>query len=254
MARNFNNTTADRLTLASSAITAAPVTIVAWVRLTAVGTVSREIVTLRNSASGSGLNCFDVLMNTNETVSARTATGAANSVSTSAASLSAGAWAHVGGVFASATSRTAYLNGTAATTETTSRVPTGINSAAIGVTPHTSGSFSLPWRGEIAEVGIWDVALDAGEMTALSKGISPLLVRPASLVYYWPILGKYDPEVDRVSTNALTVTGTTQAAAHPRIMYPRLVTPARMILPVAGGGFNPAWVRTHSAIVGAGVH
>jgi hypothetical protein len=254
MARNFPNATANRLTLASSAITAAPVTMVAWVRLTAVGTVTRTILSMNASASVLNRNAFSINMTTAETIEARTSDGAGTNASTTAGTITAGAWAHVGGVFSSATSRIAYRDGIAAGAQTTSRVPTGINQNTIGVVSHTSGTLAQPWNGEIAEVGIWDVALTTPEMEALAKGISPLLIRPASLVYYWPILGKYNPEIDRISGGAMTVTGTTQAATHPRIMYPRMVTPARMIFPVASGGFNPAWVRTHSAIVGAGVH
>jgi hypothetical protein len=252
MARNFPNSTASRLTLASSAITAAPVTIVAWVRLTAVGTVGRVIAGVNNSASASARNAFQLVMNTTETILARTGDGASFNSSETAGTLTAGAWAHAGAVFASATSRTAYLDGTAATPDTNSRVPSGINQTTIGLTSHSSGTLANPWNGEIAEVGIWDVALGDAEMKALAKGISPLLIRPASLVYYWPILGKYNPEIDRISGGALTVTGTTQAAAHPRIMYPRVDTPARMILPVAGGGFNPAWAIGSNVILSAG--
>lgn len=234
MARTFANTTADNLQLAASAITAAPVTLSAWVNLAAVGTVVRTIIDINNSASAQFRNCFRLEMNTTETIQARTGSASASSASQTAGALTAGTWAHAGAVFASTTSRTAYLNGTAATTETTSRAVTGINQVTIGVESHSSGTLALPWNGEIAEAAVWDVALDAGEMAALAKGVSPLLVRPTSLIYYWPIVGKYSPEIDLISAGDMTVTGTA-AAAHPRVFLPKRSRVRRFTTAVAGG-------------------
>lgn len=221
MSRTFNNTTADNLQRSSSLITAAPVTISAWVNLAAVGAVVRSIVNIRNSTSGLNLNGFGLDMSASETINARTGDGASGaSLSVTAGALTAGSWAHVGGVYASSTSRVAWLNGTAATANTTSRVPSGIDSIQIGVQSHSSGTLAQPWRGEIAEVGVWSAALDTAEMTALSKGASPLTVRPQSLVYYWAIVGRDSPEIDYISAGDMTVAGTA-VAAHPRIIMPR---------------------------------
>src|SRR6185295_4330669 len=51
--------------------------------------------------------------------------------------------------------------------------------------------------GRMAEVAIWGgVLLDAAEAVALGKGVSPLLVRPTALQYYWPLGGRFSPEID----------------------------------------------------------
>lgn len=126
-------------------------------------------------------------------------------------------WSHFAGVFTSTTSRTSYVNGVAGTTETTSSVPTGIDRTSIGRIG--SSSPALSFDGSIGEVGAWNVALDAAEIAALAAGVSPLMVRPASLIGYWPLIGQYSPEIDLRSRNELTVTGAT-AAAHPRVIYP----------------------------------
>lgn len=147
--------------------------------------------------------------------------------------MTAGTWAHGGAVFASTTSRTAYINGVAGTTETTSRVPSGINQVTIGVESFSSGSLGTPWNGQLAEVGVWDAALDANEMAALAKGFSPLLIRPMNLVYYWQLVGQGTAEIDMINGSTMTVTGTAQAA-HPRIILPRRRAARRFTTAAAG--------------------
>jgi hypothetical protein len=75
--------------------------------------------------------------------------------------------------------------------------------------------------GDLAEWAVWLAALDAAEMAALAKGVSPLLIRPAALVAYWPIHGSASPEPDWWR-NGLggTLTGTPAQADHTRIVYP----------------------------------
>jgi hypothetical protein len=43
--------------------------------------------------------------------------------------------------------------------------------------------------GLLAEVAIWNIALSDAEIKLLSKGVSPLMIRPANLKGYWPIFG-----------------------------------------------------------------
>jgi hypothetical protein len=70
-----------------------------------------------------------------------------------------------------------------------------------------------------AEIGIWNVVLDAGEMAALGKGVSPLVIRPASLVRYIPLI---EPTPAEYKTAAVvTVSGATEDEEHPRILRPR---------------------------------
>lgn len=250
MARTFANTTGDYLQLASSAITAAPLSISAWVRLTAISNVTRMIVDLNASASAANLNCFQLQMNSGEQIVARTGAGAASSLSTTAGSLTAGVWSQAGAVFASSTSRTAYLDGVAATPQTTSRVPSGIDQVTVGVESYSAGSFQVPWNGEICEVGVWDVALSDAEMATLARGFSPLLVRPANLVYYWPGTGRHSPEIDPISAGGMAVNGTAYAD-HPRMIAPRRRQARRFTTAAGDGGFKAAWARPRSGMIGA---
>jgi hypothetical protein len=50
------------------------------------------------------------------------------------------------------------------------------------------------------------------------------MVRPASLVYYVPLIGRHSPEIDIVGGIDMTVSGTPAASAHPRVFYPHLRT------------------------------
>ncbi len=81
---------------------------------------------------------------------------------------------------------------------------------------------AVPFDGDIAEVGIWNAALTASEMASLGKRFSPRLIRPQSLKGYWPLTGKYSPEIDLARGNNGTVTGAT-ASEHPRVYYPGII-------------------------------
>jgi hypothetical protein len=106
-----------------------------------------------------------------------------------------------------------------------------------GSITNTSGAYSLGnrasdsarnWDGMLAEFAVWDVILDAAEAAALGKGVSPLLIRPASLVEYIPMIR--DNVSFRRSAPTVTATG---IQPHPSVIYP--------------GG-----LRTFNGVVGAG--
>ena len=146
-------------------------------------------------------------------VRARARSAAANANSNTSTSFTSGAWQHVCAVFTSTSSRTAYLNGGGAVENTTLSVPAGMDKWRIG----SRGTIANDWtNGKIAEAAVWDVALTATEVAVLATGAHPFTVRPGSLVYYNPIIGKFSPEIDLISGNNTTVTGAV-AFAHPRI-------------------------------------
>ncbi len=151
------------------------------------------------------------------------------STSATSATVNTGAYNAIGGVWVSTTSRTAWLNGTAATTETTSRTPTGIDQGIIG----NSGG-ATP-NGPFGELGIWNAALNDNEMISLSKGVSPLLVRPTSLVHYIPF--NQAEAQDAIAGIVWTASGSLSAVAHPPMSRPSvqiLQSP-----PAAVGGTTP---------------
>lgn len=137
---------------------------------------------------------------------------------TTSTGYSADTWHHACAVLASTTDRRVFLDGAGKGTSTDSNTPTGLDRFSIGrFGGLASGSFM---DGRIAEAAMWDVALTDDEVASLSKGFSPRMIRPQSIVAYWPLFGNDATELDR-SKNAhtLTVTGATKGD-HPRIYYP----------------------------------
>ncbi len=72
------------------------------------------------------------------------------------------------------------------------------------------------WDGESAEFAFWNVLLDDAEFAALGAGYSPLLIRPASLLEYVPLVRNIVSARRAVPTN----TGTA-VQPHPRILSPK---------------------------------
>jgi len=102
-------------------------------------------------------------------------------------------------------------------------------------------------NGRLAELAYWDVVLNDSEKVALSKGISPLLIRPSSLFFYVPLIGRYSPEADIVGADSGTVTGAT-AIQHPPMIYPTskqmrrfdvAAAAATVVKDLLGGGIIP---------------
>jgi hypothetical protein len=141
-------------------------------------------------------------------------------------------------VFASTTSRTSYLNGTASTTNTTSNNPSASTFDVTDIANNQAASARANYfNGLIAEAGIWSVALTLAEIQSLAKGVSPLMIRPASLIAYWPLIGQTSPEIDLRGRYEMTVSGAV-AGDHPRVYMPtqpfspRKVTLAASTVPV----------------------
>lgn len=89
---------------------------------------------------------------------------------------------------------------------------------------------------EIAELAYYGGLPSVGDLEALAQGFSPLLVAPALLENYYPLLGRRSPETDLWGGSHATVSGAS-AAVHPRVYGPQ-----------AGQmSFVPAAATTHTA-------
>lgn len=128
---------------------------------------------------------------------------------------SANTWTHACGVYTSDSSRTAYINGGSAATNSSSVSPTGIDNVSVGAGRFSSTAAGY-MNGSVAEAAVWSAALTAAEVASLAKGVLPLKVRPQSLVFYAPLIRVLqDLRGGRTITNA----GSATVAAHPRIFY-----------------------------------
>jgi hypothetical protein len=131
-------------------------------------------------------------------------------------------WHHVAAVSTSSTLIAVFLDGGAKDTDTTpATVPDSIDTSTIarlddGSAQHLSGNG--------AHVAIWDVALSDSEIATLATGVSPLRVRRANLIHYWPCNGDQSPEADIIGGASMTITGSPAKDFEPPIPY-SIVTP-----------------------------
>ena len=214
--RLFNDASSHYLEAASTPITATPFTFSAMFN-SDDGTLTQAMVYMGDA--GTVDNFFELAADgtlAGDPVRFRART-TGNGDAVTSTGYTTGTWHHAAGVSASATSRTAYIDGGSSGTSGSSRIPTGVDTLAIGRRSATTGVNYF--SGNIAEVAIWDVALAAAQVGMFAIPISPLIVNLGSLVFYCPIIGNFSPEIDVAASRNMTVTGAT-VAAHPRIFYP----------------------------------
>ena len=131
----------------------------------------------------------------------------------------ANTWHHAGGVFSASNSRIAYIDGTAGSANTTSITVSGVDRTTIGAAWATTlGNYM---SGVIAEAAVWNVALTSADMASLARGFCPWLVRPESIVAYWPLIGRTDPSISKHGGFGMTWNNAPVASPHPRIIWPK---------------------------------
>lgn len=170
---------------------ATPYTFSCWINTpTVTAATDRTLVRLGlYSALASNRSVARIFIDTSNRLVCQVAdTGAANA-STSTNTISANRWHHCAGMFRSSTFRQAFLDGTAATSNTTSRtVPTGANSLSIA----TSFVAATPqfFDGLMADVAIWSADLAPSEILSLSKGVPASFIRPSELRFHYSFMGR----------------------------------------------------------------
>lgn len=98
---------------------------------------------------------------------------------------------------------------------------TATQTMRIGALVQSTSTQSDYYNGEISELFIVTEVITAAEVASLAQGFSPpLVLRSRTFDAYYPIIGRYSPEIDQTSARTATVTGTT-TVAHPRIITPR---------------------------------
>ena len=163
-------------------------------------------------------------------VRCQTRSGGGNLHGTTSNQYTDGQWHHALGVWASDTSRVAILDGDYGDSGSSTSLSetTGMDRLSLGrLGDSTAAAY---FDGGMAEVAIWNVALAQAEGEMLAKGISPLLVRPQSLILYMPLNMPSGDELDYVGLMTLTDNNTVTATDHPRVYNP---TSAMMGVPSA---------------------
>lgn len=197
--------------LPSALLTGGPLTLAAWANTTAIGTTQLAI-TLCNSASTGDINLVKLIIPGTGAVRMLTADGTASDSSTTATVASANTWFHMAGTL-NGTSSSAFINGGSKATSATAKTPTGINRASIGLRDNVSADQVWTSGGSLAEIGIWNAALDDAEIASLAAGIPPSNVRPQNLAAYLPLVR----DLIDLKGNAFAIQGSLSPAGHCRI-------------------------------------
>lgn len=194
------NGTSDYFQSAAPPVTAYPFTVSLWVWLS--GLPAAAVAPWFCGQNGATSNYFAIEVDT----SGRPRAVVRNTTIYNATALSAmqpRTWHNIVAVFSSATLRTCYLDGTQAGTNTDNATPT-TNSEAVGRMGDSTPSGYL--NGAVAQMGIWNVALNANEVALLGlHRWAPPLVRLPNLVVYRPFTGIHiqdvNPNVGRTKFN-----------------------------------------------------
>ncbi len=254
MAYNFVNASSQSISATSSPLTAYPFTACAWF-ITTNPTLAGDqtMVHISNSSASRGIGLGIAAATGKAQCYTFNDSGTSNVILLGSA-LSASTLYFVAQVGVSATNRTGYLlqGGSVASqnsaVNTVMTATSNLNGVQIGRFFNT-GTFS-PMSGSIAEVGIWNVALDSNEINALASAVSPLSVRPASLGYYAPLVRNLvELKGGRTRTNNNTATVT----AHPRIIMPNIV-PRRILHTVTSPTFLSVWAHRSAPVLGTGTY
>lgn len=224
------------------AVGATPLTMAAWVRTTS-DTLLQQAVTLSANNDGDifGIG-LDGATGGDPAFCMTGDSGFTYPTARSSSGYSLNTWHHVCGVFESFTSRLCYLDGGNAGTGLGLATPGALSRTTIGLFRGGSGGLYNPVSGSVAEVAIWNVALDAAEVAALGKGVAPILIRSASLRFYAPLIrgDGSGNEPDLLGGFPLTQQGTLTVTDHPRIYRPAPRTARRFTTAAAApGGYTP---------------
>lgn len=224
MARFFTADSVKKTGIATFPITGYPFTLCGWVKYTgtpAAGSGHCIIAGADNTTSSQQYFLF-LLETTGNINAVQFIHNATFNENKGTVNLTADVWHHVVGVYASATDRRQYVNGSLDGNSTASfAIPSNLDSIGLGASVDSTPS-SIAANVDIAECAQWDGELTVPQIVALSKGVSPLNIRNDVLAGYWPVTGNTSPEPDFSGKgNGLTVTGTIKSN-HPPVGRPIL--------------------------------
>lgn len=216
MAYNFTRASSQYFSTTSTPVTGLPCTLACWFTTESTG-FNNVLISLQDSNSPSRIMLSNNGITNPKRASQAVMFDASDSfgyVGYNSSPYVTNAWYHAAGVFTSATDIGAFFNGSIGFLETQVASPivaSGIDQILIGTSNRSVGRYL---GGKLADVGIWNVALTAGEIASLAKGITCDKIRPQSLVFYAPLVREL---ID--TKGGLTITNNNGATVteHPRI-------------------------------------
>lgn len=211
MAYAFSNGSSRYLSTTSAPVAAMPLTMACWHRPSQTA-AARAILSL-STTGGTGRFQISQLVSPAGTTASSITDGGTAIEAVATKTIISNTWYHSAAVFVSSTSRFAYIDGTETANTTSNAGPNSPNIFLIG-SRIGSGSFGAYFDGDIAEVGIWNVALTAAEIASLAKGMTCDKVRPQNLVFYAPLVRDL---IDAKGGRTITNNNSATVAAHPRV-------------------------------------
>ena len=218
MSRDFNGTS-QYLTADTPLTTPYPMSMHCWFKISAGVTTFHTLMAVSDLASSDDYIRFQARIGLYLRLQQADNLNASVLVATSTAP-AADTWHSAGLYVASTTSRGVLLDGGGKATNIASTNAPTASKLLVGVLERSGGRIEYA-DGVIAHPAVWNVVLTDAEFASLAAGLSPLKVRPESLVFYAPHLGRDATEIDIIGARNLTVTGAVASADEPRLIRPR---------------------------------
>jgi hypothetical protein len=232
MARLFDDASSEYIENLGSPITTPPITMSVWINTD--NDANNQSTISYGNASGTH-SASAILRGASGDVLRYEVVGAGVATAATVNTYSINTWQHVCVMSAATDDHSAYLNGDIANkgTSGTGASLSSVNAIIVASVARSSRGANL--SGSAAEAGWWNVALSEPEVTMLALGMSPMLVRPESLVAYVPIMGRTSPERDLFGGFNMSLVATPTASAHVPIIYPNGLIVPEIVAPVAPG-------------------
>jgi hypothetical protein len=170
--------TDDEITIASQIVPDVPATICAWVKPRVSPAADAGFVWQSNTSGANG-SLLALYVRSADTVRATAQNSSfSGSSSTTTGTVNVGSWNIACGVWVSTSSRTAWLNGTAATTDTAA-VTTGVlNQTNIGSVREAGTTSSNFFDGDVGTIWYWNTAASTAQLTSIALGWDGCFIKP----------------------------------------------------------------------------
>lgn len=176
----------EYFSIASALVSSTPFTFAVWVKATNE-TADHSLLGVGLSSSVNNFHSLDLNgVAGGDPCRVRSRDSSGTIFNASDGNYAANTWHLCVGVWASSTSRKAYLDGGTATEDTNSSTPAGMNQTILGKIPNSSSSAFLD--GKVAHATIWNVALSDAQIDQLASGTNPRNVAAGNIVDYWELL------------------------------------------------------------------
>lgn len=140
-------------------------------------------------------------------VGALSSTSAGNVWADTSTGYSTGTWQFATGVWASASSRKAYIDGGSVGSDTATRDQSSIVKSGLACIPNNGAEEKFD--GKLSWSGAWASDLTANEILAAARGVNLLRIRPLERHAIFPVWGDNSPEINiAASAYQMTLGGT----------------------------------------------